>query len=72
MMHHRELDLQRGGNFTEKGANMTRVLFGQIEICKAMRQRRVAQLHAVGPVHSRQDGCQILVHDGRKVVFSGR
>ncbi|WP_287332020.1 hypothetical protein [Mesorhizobium sp.] len=69
MMHHSELDLQRGGTSPRKALTWPGVLFGQIKICTAMRQRRVTELHAVGPVHGHQDGCQMLAHDDRKVVL---
>lgn len=41
------------------------------EIRKAMRQRRVVQLYAVGRVHGRQDGCQMLAHHACKIIVSG-
>ncbi|WP_315928514.1 hypothetical protein [Mesorhizobium sp. SP-1A] len=55
-----KLDLQRRGNLTETGADVSRMVFGQIEIRKAIRKLRVVQLHTVGRVHGRQDGCQKL------------
>lgn len=41
--------LQCGRNLAEKGADVARVLFGQIEAREAMRQRRVG--HPVGRVY---------------------
>ncbi|CCV09575.1 hypothetical protein MESS2_p70009 [Mesorhizobium metallidurans STM 2683] len=50
-----ELDLLGERDLAEKGADMTGMLLGQIDISKAMRKRRVVQLIAVGRVHRRQD-----------------
>jgi hypothetical protein len=50
-----ELDLLGERDLAEKSADMTGMLFGQIDIGKAMRQRRVVQLITVGRVHRRQD-----------------
>ncbi|WP_189341927.1 MULTISPECIES: hypothetical protein [unclassified Mesorhizobium] len=67
-----ELDLLGERDLAEKGADMSGMLLGQIEIRKAIGQRRVVQLYAAGRVHGRQDGCQMLAHNGRKVIVSGR
>lgn len=50
-----ELDLLGERDLAEKSTDMTGMLFGQIDIGKAMRQRRVVQLITVGRVHRRQD-----------------
>ncbi|WP_292506744.1 hypothetical protein [Mesorhizobium sp.] len=46
-----ELDLLDERDLAEKGADMSGMLLGQIEIRKAIGQRRVVQLYAAGRVH---------------------
>lgn len=54
-MRSSELELLCEGNLSEKRTDVTRMLFGQFYVRKAMRQPRTVQLIAVGCVNGRQD-----------------